>query len=343
MTTLTPKKSLASNKIFFLETRDIYLNLAFEEWLFQNHSLAQQHFLLMYVNTPTVVLGRFQNPWKETCPSLLKNKSISLARRITGGGTVFHDEGNLNFSYISPQKNLSLERNYQIIQNAFQKMGINLERNCRNDLLVEGYKVSGSAFRQNKTSHLHHGTLLLNSNLDFLKETLIPQNEKISGKERPSVRSAVANLSSYSLEVTHKNVKELLIQSYQNHFLNCSFELVSEADLFSHPEICELYKKNQSLQWLFNSTPEFSCFFEQTFHFGDVEIEIKVKKGIIISFQGIGGALHPMIFEKISSHFIFQNYFDEDLYEHSALLSEFEMFSDEISEVFHWLKEKIYN
>ena len=163
------------HKVLVSPFYDPYLNLALENYFFETLDPGQP-LLFLYVNEPSVVIGRFQNPWIESRPSALG--PIHLVRRQSGGGTVYHDPGNVNFSFISTQEEYDKTANLEIICRIMEKAGVNLSINERHDLTVnfkdEVYKVSGSAFRLKKDKVFHHGTLLITSDRDKLKKALTP-------------------------------------------------------------------------------------------------------------------------------------------------------------------------
>ena len=175
-----------------------FLNLSLEDYFLRSEK--NQTVLLFYVNRPCVVFGRFQNPWLETNLHYLSSQDIWPVRRQSGGGCVFHDEGNLNFSFITPEGTLERKKYADCLREAFLLAGIELTVSPRNDLWLTdkkgvSKKISGSAYKQTKTGSFHHGTFLVSSNLsklqESLKHTLIPR----SSKSIPSVRSEVTTLN----------------------------------------------------------------------------------------------------------------------------------------------------
>lgn len=239
-----------------------FINLALEDHFLRGG--ADLPVLFFYVNRPCVVMGRFQNPWLETNLNYLVDKDIWLVRRQSGGGSVFHDEGNLNFSFIVPDAMIERRKHAELLQAAFKKADIELEISPRHDLWLDGKKISGSAFKQTKNGSFHHGTFLVSSDLDKLEEslkhTIIPKNTKSIA----SVRSKVITLNERYPGVEIKDVIDLV-----SHYLHT---VPSEIDgtLLSLPEVQESFNNLTSWEWLWGETPHF-----------EMENGLEVRKGIV--------------------------------------------------------------
>ena len=181
-------------KLIILSTHDPYYNLAVEEYLFQT---AEDEVFMLWQNEPTVVIGKNQNAYAEVELDVLRERGIHLARRITGGGAVYHDLGNVNYTFIakSGQQGIDFAHFTAPILRALAELGIRAELSGRNDLLVDGRKFSGNAQYSANGKTLHHGTLLFDSDLTVLSDVLRPDEEKIRSKAVRSVRSRVTNLA----------------------------------------------------------------------------------------------------------------------------------------------------
>lgn len=242
-----------------------FINLALEDHFLRGG--ASLPVLFFYVNRPCVVLGRFQNPWLETNLPYLVQNDIWFVRRQSGGGCVFHDEGNLNFSFIVPDAFIDRRKHAELLQEAFAKADIKLEISPRNDLWLNGKKISGSAYKQTKDASFHHGTFLVSSNLDRLEEslkhTMIPKNTKSIA----SVRSKVTTLQEKHPGVEIRDVIELVA----HYFHTIPFEL--EGTLLSLPEVQESFERLRSWEWLWGETPS----FEMETREGTIE----VRKGLV--------------------------------------------------------------
>ncbi|NJK98346.1 MAG: lipoate--protein ligase family protein [Bacteroidales bacterium] len=179
------------------QTKDTAINLATEDYLLKNSS---ENIVYLYIDRPCVVVGKHQNAMAEVNYRFLCENNIPLYRRISGGGTVFHDEGNINFTFIQngEEGNLVNFRAFiEPIRDFLISLGVLAEIGPRNDILVDGLKVSGNAEHVYRKRTLHHGTLLFSSSLNFLRNALRVEEGKYTDKAVKSVRSKVTNLKDY--------------------------------------------------------------------------------------------------------------------------------------------------
>lgn len=178
---------------------DAHLNLALEEYVLR-HRMGSEDLLLFYVNAPAIIVGRNQNTIEEIAGEVVEARHISVVRRISGGGAVYHDLGNLNFSFMTRDVSGRFNRyetfNRPVVE-VLQALGVPAEIGGRNDILAEGRKISGNAQFASNDRMLSHGTLLLNSNLDDVTAALRPKPGKVESKGVKSVRSRVANISEF--------------------------------------------------------------------------------------------------------------------------------------------------
>jgi lipoate---protein ligase len=241
-------------RILFSPFQNPFINLALEDHFLRGG--ADLPILFLYVNRPCVVLGRFQNPWIECHLPYLVENDIWLVRRQSGGGTVFHDEGNLNFSFITKDAMIDRSQHAHLLVDVFKKADISLEVSPRNGLWLKdaqgtSKKISGSAYKQTKFGSFHHGTFLVNSDLEKLEESLKHTLVPSATKSIASVRSKVITLSQMFPHVEIPDVIEII-----SHGLNQKPQTF-DATLLSEPEVQKSFQQLRSWEWLWGETPEF--------------------------------------------------------------------------------------
>jgi lipoate-protein ligase A len=227
--------------------------LAVEEFLLQRVKEIGPT-LLMYVNSDCVVIGKHQNPWLECRPDFLASQKIPLLRRFTGGGAVFHDTGNLNFSFLMAKEDYNEQRNFSVVQGALAELGLVSEMDVHKSLWIGGEKFSGSAFARKLTGHVHHGTLLMSSNLTRLEEALQPALPDLNTKAPRSRRAKVTNLSLHHPNLSIEILVESLRQKFAQEFLGGQEQLVP---FWSEIDIQDSVEKHGSWNWVFGNTPEY--------------------------------------------------------------------------------------
>ncbi len=266
-------------KFLVLSSTNPHYNLAVEEYLFLT---SQEEVFLLWQNSPTVVIGKNQNANVEINREVLDSCGVKIARRITGGGAVYHDLGNLNYSFITPNATTSgidFEYFTRPIIKALSKMGVEVRLSGRNDLeTVDGLKISGSAQHRIKDRVLHHGTLLFSSDLSFMGKVLTPDREKLKSKAVKSVKKRVCN------------VKELCsITSVKEFISSLKTFIISEFNptLMAEPknaDIDALYARNSSYEWLFPQKTMLSNYQKtasKRYDFGRVEISLEFDNEVI--------------------------------------------------------------
>lgn len=276
-----------ANYLFLHQDYDGWQNLAVDEFLLRN--VGENDIILhIYVNANCVVIGKHQNPWRECNLATMEADGVKLVRRISGGGAVFHDLGNVNFSFIAHRKNYNVPRQMDVIIRTVQALGIPAEFSGRNDILVEGKKFSGNAFCEIREGCQHHGTLLVNSDLSKLPKYLCVSEKKIRAKGVTSVQSRVCNLSELVRGLNADTVKQALCTAFAEEYGHYkSMELSADAI----GEIQELYKKQSSWQWRLGRTPRFDMLLEDRFSWGELQLHLTVKEGVITEAEVFSDAL----------------------------------------------------
>lgn len=268
-------------KVFIAEHNNPWFNLATEDWLFKNFP-SDEHILFLWRNAPCIVIGRFQNPWIECDLERMEKDTITLARRQSGGGAVYHDLGNTNFTFMSPIDSYDIQKNFSIILNAIKHFGIEGATSGRNDLLIGEKKFSGSAFKTNSKKAFHHGTMLINADIGALPLYLTPDKEKLVSKGIRSVASRVTNLSTIEPSINHEDLCEAIIEEFFTTYQSrVEVEELHLEDLSKEVSLHETYEKYSSWQWLYGSSPHFNHPITQRFDWGRVTFDFIVQKGII--------------------------------------------------------------
>ena len=206
---------MKKTKILVLKTTDPAYNLAAEQYIFD--VLSEEHdFIMLWQNDRSVIIGKYQNTLAEINRAFLDENGIKVVRRLSGGGAVYHDLGNLNFTFIThkPEDQPVTMRTFCLpIVDALASIGVKAELNGRNDITVEGKKISGNSQYVRNGKIMHHGTLLFNSDLDTMEKALSVDPDKMEAKGIRSVRSRVTNISRYS-SVSPESFVDIL----QKHF-----------------------------------------------------------------------------------------------------------------------------
>ena len=271
---------------------DPFYNLALEDRIFQNNDFNQHPVILFGQNSPSVFIGRFQNPWKEANVSFLKKSGVSLLRRYSGGGTVFHDLGNCNITVFSRREFFTRNMNLEIVCNVLRKhFSLPCIVTKKLDIIYQGFKVSGTAARIIRDKAYHHFTLLLSSDLLTLKACLqSPLSSSISTTATASTHSDTINLSSVN--------PRLDPESFYKAF--CNEILGSEAHTMDIPaDISEIEAESRarSWDWVFSNSPKF------TLTLPDASIELTIEKGFISRLEGKFAELfQPLLDTRLTSN-----------------------------------------
>ena len=267
-------------EFFIGNTTDPYLNLAIEKFLFDT---VDNETLLLYLwqNQNTVVIGKNQNAFSECRTELLREEGGILARRLSGGGAVYHDLGNLNFTFICSTENLDISKHMQVIRQACKLAGIETELSGRNDILAAGRKFSGNAFYNSKGRSYHHGTLLIRADMDKLSRYLTPPKAKLDTKGIKSVKSRVVNLCEISPALTCDAMKAYLLSAAETVF-GLPPKPFGE---IPHERIASLAEQFSDWNYLYGSPIAFNLSCRRRLSFGNAELKLYVKNGCISNLE----------------------------------------------------------
>jgi len=262
--------------IYKSNTYDPYRNLAAEETLLMLDREGTD--LYVWRNAKTVVIGKHQNAWAECNTQALEERDGGhLARRLSGGGAVYHDINNLNFTFLVPKSKYDLDRQSNVLLNAVRSVGINAEKTGRNDLTVNGKKFSGNAFCFKGEKAYHHGTLMINVDIPKMVEYLTVDPEKIISKGIASVRSRVVNLAELQPELTADMMETALCQAFLKEYGGSSII----HDVEDLDGLNELSKKYSSWDWKYGESPKFDVKIKNRAAWGGIEIYLSLYDGAI--------------------------------------------------------------
>lgn len=267
---------------------DPQMNLAFEEYVFNQMDKNESYFLL-WQNENAVIVGKHQNTIEEINQEYVKENDIKVVRRLSGGGAVYHDMGNLNFTFIvndSGKEAFDFQTFTRPVVEALQSLGVNAEFNSRNDIAIDGKKFSGNSQYAKRGRILHHGTILFNSKLDTIQNALQVKKDKIESKGIKSVKSRVTNIADYlDKGYTLVDFKEALLDGmFENDDL---WEIsLTEEDIRAIEQLKT--EKYATWDWNFGKSPLYNLRKERKCHFGLITVLLQVEKGTIkdIHFYG---------------------------------------------------------
>ena len=275
-------------RLFKTESVDPYLNLAVEEVLMEQVEPGEC-VLYLWQNENTVVIGRNQNAWKECRTSLLEREGGHLARRLSGGGAVFHDLGNLNFTFLMHEEDYDLDRQLRVVEEACRSLGLRVERSGRNDVLAEGRKFSGNAFYHSRGKAYHHGTLLIHTDGEKLSRYLSPSKAKLQAKGVDSVRARVVNLAELVPGLTCQRMGEEMTAAFGRVY---GLEPVTIApDELDWDYVDSLRVRNASRDWLYGPRLPLSFECEERFAWGGVQLQLEVESGKVVQAKVYSDAM----------------------------------------------------
>lgn len=291
--------------VFISNTKDIFTNLACEDWMYKNFDFKTHHVLFMWQSEPCVVIGRHQNPFIEANLAEFKNITefgVTLARRNSGGGTVYHDHGNLNLSFLTTHECYNRKYNLEIISRAVLKeCGLNIEINKREDLVIGDCKISGTAAKLGRPNAYHHCTLLVNANKSNISKSLKKMDMDIKTNATLSVASKIMNLSEKNQNISMEQLIKTIgiefmrtpaFQGKNKCFYSNSpqgFKYIDPSEE-NFPGINQIIEIFASWKWIYGKTPKFVIKYRLPVPFIDVASEecsvaLTVENGIICDIE----------------------------------------------------------
>ncbi|MBH9966465.1 lipoate--protein ligase [Rossellomorea oryzaecorticis] len=260
---------------------DPRINLAIEEYALKNLDI-NESYLLFYINEPSIIIGKNQNTIEEINTEYVEKEGLHVVRRLSGGGAVYHDLGNLNFSFITKDDGESFhnfKKFTEPVVKALNKLGVNAELSGRNDLMAEGRKISGNAQFSTKGRMFSHGTLLFDSEMENVVSALKVKKDKIESKGIKSIRSRVANISEFLSE-------KMTIEEFRSTLLDYIFDgsdveeyVLTEEDWKNINELSK--ERYQNWDWNYGKSPKFNLQHSHRFPVGGIDVRLEVNKGVI--------------------------------------------------------------
>lgn len=275
-------------------SNDPYVNLALEEYLIMNKT---EEVCVLWQNSPAIIVGKNQNTMAEINYEYVEKEKIPVVRRLSGGGTVFHDLGNLNFTYIVNNGEFGDYVGFtKTLRDYIADLGVHAEMSGRNDVLVEGFKISGNAQYLWRNRLLHHGTVLINADMARLAAALRPDEKKIQSKGIKSVKSRVANLSRFVKIETgefRRGFEAAIKASGDVH----DYEL-TEREWEAVYRLAD--EKYRTYEWCFGYSPPYSFHKKERFEAGGIEVFMDIKNGVIEDIKIYGDFFSPQGIEGLT-------------------------------------------
>jgi lipoate-protein ligase A len=262
-------------------------NLAIEEYLCESVK-RDEVILYLWRNAYTVVIGRNQNAWRECRVEELRNDGGTVVRRLSGGGAMFQDMGNVNFTFLANEDNYDVDKQTQVLIEAAAGFGISVEKTGRNDLTANGRKVSGNAYYQIGKNRCHHGTILVDTDLDLMDKYLHTPGGKMSGKGVASVKSRVVNLTELG-GVDPSGMEAAMLTAFEKVYGSESSVILEE--YLDEGEINKRRRRYESDDWTLVRLADFSWEAEKRFDWGMIHIRLGIAENIIKTAEIFSDAL----------------------------------------------------
>ncbi len=296
------------------DTTDPRLNLALEEYALRNFRPSED-YLLFYINEPSIIIGRNQNTLEEINRQYVEENDIHVVRRISGGGAVYHDFGNLNFSFITNHDGQRLNNFKKFtapVIKVLRQLGLNAELKGRNDIQVDEKKISGTAQFSTGKRMVSHGTLLLDTNLGEVANALNVKMGKIESKGHKSVRSRVANISEYLDRPLKINAfRKLLLEGLYEEREPFEKYHLTPGEWQGVQQLKE--EKYDTWDWNYGRSPKFNIQRTKRFPVGELDLRIFVEKGYIRDFKIFGDFFGKEPLDRLENLFLDTRYEKEDI------------------------------
>ena len=281
---------------------DPYFNLAAEEYFFKEF---KEDIFMLWQSEPAVIVGKHQNTLAEINYEYIRNNDIKVARRLSGGGTVYHDPGNINFTFIVNGKEgklVNFNRFIEPVIDFLNNLSVNAEFKAKNSIVVNNRKISGNAEHIYRERILHHGTLLFNTQLDILNESLRVVPGRYRDKAVKSIRSIVTNIKEYlQYDIDILEFRDLFLNHVLTDYKNSIIYNLSEKDI---ENIMTLVKvKYSTWEWVYGYSPGYSLDFAYRTDKEDIQFRIIVENGIIKDIQAKGVFNNEKIISKLQALF----------------------------------------
>ncbi len=310
---------------------DIYWNFALEEYMLDNVN-DDEFILYLWRNTPSVLIGRNQNVYAECNLDAMEEDGVKLVRRMSGGGTVYFDLGNVTYSFIAKKHNFSKESNYKLIMNSLKRLGFETERSGRNDILYDGKKISGNAFYHTGDKSLHHGTILSDVDMSKMSKYLNVSKKKLESKGVKSVRSRVVNLKEYDPTLNYDKIVDAFYKEYCEN-IGTKIDIITNENVQQEKSSHKYYEKHTSKNWQFGKNPEFNYVIEERFDWGIVEIRMLIKENKIKQLKIFTDSLIPDFFEKINDVLVDIDYNKETIIDTISNEIDYKKYGEDIEKV----------
>ena len=274
-----------------------YQNLSIEEYLLED-CREDECIIYLWQNKKTVVIGKNQNAWKECQAENLEKDGGHVVRRLSGGGAVYHDTGNLNFTFLVRKENYDLDEQLQVIINAVNSLGIKAVKSGRNDILADGRKFSGNAFYKKGDHYYHHGTLMVDVDTGALSRYLTVSDAKLKSKGVDSVKSRVTNLKALNPEITIESLAEALVEAFQQVYGLKAGERTLEG--MSQDLLQSKIDRFSPWEWIYGRKIDFQYELTGKTEAGEVTLQLQVSSGIIEDLVVYSDSLDDKASEKIA-------------------------------------------